>query len=116
MRKEGVLMSWSIDVFKDGTGERELLEKAALILTFKSPNRYQYYVGETYFDFGQNWKWTTVLCRTGETGITGSYQALNPAEQEKILLSDGSLESMAKIADEVLSDKFCPDRIRKGVA
>jgi len=99
-----------ISVFKKDSREYELLEKLALILTFKSPNRYKYEVGETYFDFGQDWKWTTVLCRTGEYGICGSYQALCPAEQEKILLSDGSLEEIAAIADGVLADKFCPDK------
>jgi len=101
-----------ISVFKKDSPEYVLLNKAALILMFKSPKRYQYYVGETYFDFGQDWKWTTVLCSTGEGGVCGSYQALNPREQAEILDSDGSLESISKIVDGILSDKFCPDRIR----
>lgn len=104
-----------IKVFDKGSAEYVLLEKLALILTFKSPLRYKYRVGETYFDYGQNWVWTTVLCDMGGHGVTGSYQALCPREQEEILLSDGSLESVSAIADEVLSDKYCPDR-EKGVA
>lgn len=94
-------------VFKEGSEEYKLLEKLALILTFKSPNRKKYVVGTTYFDLGQDWKWTTVLCKDD----CWSYQALNPAEQEEIITCDGSLESVAKIADGVLADKFCPDKV-----
>ena len=103
-----------IKVYDEGSKEYELLEKAALILTFKSPKRYKYFVGETFFDYGQNWKWTTVLCYTGEHGVLDTYQALNPREQEEICLSDGSLESIVKIVDGILSDKYCPDRMDKG--
>lgn len=102
-------MSWAISRFDVGSKNRDLLKLAAAVLTLKSPNGWRYYVGETYFDYGQDWKWTTVLCNGGSSG---GYQALNPAEQEAILLSDGSMDSMAKIADRILSDKFCPDRIR----
>lgn len=104
-----------IKKFDENSREYDLLKKLSLILTFKSPNRYTYYVGETFFDYGQNWKWTTVLCFTGKDGVCSTYQALSPAEQEEICLSDGSLESVAKLADEILSDKYCPDK-SKGVA
>ena len=107
-------MSLGIKVFEKGSEARERLEKLAVVLTIKSPRHYQYYVGETYFDFGQNWKWTTVLCDTGERGVTGSYQALNPANQEAVLLCDGSLEKIAEVADAVLGGKYCPDRIKDG--
>ena len=96
----------SIAVFKKGSREYELLDKLAMELTRKSPNHYKYYVDETYFDYGQGWMWTTVLCKSGKY----SYQALNPREQEEVLLSGGSCEEIAAIADEVLADKFCPDK------
>lgn len=96
-----------IKQYKEGTEEYEKLERMAMILTLKSPKKYNYVVGDTYFDYGQGWKWTTVLCRGGY----GGYQALNPAEQEAVLLSDGSLEELNGIANEVFADKFCPDRI-----
>ncbi len=99
-----------IKVFDHKSREYELLEKLAMILTCKSPRKYRYLVGQTYFDYGQGWMWTTVLCDTGSAGITGRYQALNPREQEEILQSDGSFEAVAAIADEVLADKFCPDK------
>ena len=110
-------LDWRFDMsfikkFEKDSKEYDLLKKAALMLTFKSPNRWDYYVGETYFDFGQNWKWTTVLCSTGEKGCLGSYQALSPRDQEMICVSDGSVESMASIADGILSGDYCPDRIK----
>ena len=102
-------MSWGLKVFDHGSRERELLKIAAAVLTFKSPNGWRYYVDETYFDYGQDWKWTTVLCSGGSFG---GYQALNPVEQEEILLGEESFEYMGAIADKVLSDKYCPDKVR----
>lgn len=96
-----------IKTFKLGDPEFENLYKLADILTKKSPNKYIYYVGDTYFDLGQNWMWTTVLCRGGWS----SYQALNPREQEEAILANSDAE-LEKIADSVLSDKYCPDKKR----
>lgn len=96
-----------IKTFKLGDPEFENLYKLADILTRKSPNKYVYYVGDTYFDLGQNWMWTTVLCR----GNWSSYQALNPREQEEAILANSDAE-LEKIADSVLSDKYCPDKKR----
>ena len=98
-------MSWVIKVFGKDSEEYKALNVAAAVLTAKSPNGYRYYVGETYFDYGQDWKWTTVLC---EGDSWGGYQALNPREQEDILLGD--VNDIPKVCDEVLSDKFCPDK------
>lgn len=96
-----------IKTFKLGDPEFENLYKLADILTKKSPNKYIYYVGDTYFDLGQDWMWTTVLCR----GNWSSYQALNPREQEEAILANSDAE-LEKIADSVLSDKYCPDKKR----
>lgn len=96
-----------IKTYKLGDPEFENLYKLADILTKKSPNKYVYYVGDTYFDLGQNWMWTTVLCR----GDWSSYQALNPREQEEAILANSDAE-LEKIADSVLSDKYCPDKKR----
>ena len=103
-------MSWQISKFGPGTDERKKLSVAAAVLTAKSPNGYRYYVGETYFDYGQDWMWTTVLC---EGDHWGGYQALNPREQEEILLAD--VNEIPAICDGVLADKFCPDK-KKGAA
>lgn len=96
-----------IKTFKLGDPEFENLYKLADILTKKSPNKYIYYVGDTYFDLGQDWMWTTVLCR----GDWSSYQALDPREQEEAILANSDAE-LEKIADSVLSDKYCPDKKR----
>ena len=98
-------MSAYIKVFGADAPERDKLNRLAYILTGISPRGYHYRVGETYFDFGQDWKWTTILC---DGGSFGGYQALNPAEQEKIILSD--ISEFPRIAREILSDKFCPDK------
>lgn len=42
-----------IKQFTMGTPEREQLHKAAGLLMEKSPNGWEYYVGETWFDYGQ---------------------------------------------------------------
>ena len=99
-------MSAYIKVFGADAPERDKLNRLAYILTGISPRGYKYRVEETYFDFGQDWKWTTIIAH----GDVGSYQALNPAEQEKIILSD--ISDFPRIAREILSDKFCPDRIK----
>ncbi len=91
-----------ISIFNKGSMEHKALEKAAEMLTDRSPNGWKYYVGETYFDYGQDWKWTTILCRGG---ITGCYQAISPLEQLMILQGD-----LDEAIDHVFSSKYCPDR------
>lgn len=99
-----------IRVFENGSDEYFKLLMTAAILESRSPNGYKYKVEETYFDFGQGWKWTTVICECGDSW--GGYQALNPAAQERVLNSDGSLEALNEIVNDVLADKYCPDRIK----
>ena len=109
-------MSWFIKRFSADTEEHKNLEQLAAALSEKSPNGWKYRVEDTYFDYGQDWWWTTVICHKSDKGGTlDAYQALWPAEQEKLLLCDGSAESIDKIADEVLHGKFCPD-VKRGVA
>lgn len=78
-------MSAFIKTFKEGSYEHEQLRIAAEMLTNKSPENHVYYVGDTYFDFGQGWVWTTILCASD--GGFGDYQAITPAQQEEIILS-----------------------------
>ena len=46
--------------------------------------RVHYSVTKTYFDYGQNWLWTTLLADDGKN----SWQAITPAEQKLILFGD----------------------------
>jgi len=90
------------------TEEYKKLEAVAAMLTAFSPNNRKYYVGETYFDYGQDWKWTTVLCEGGEWG---AYQALYPAQQEAIIDAESAKE-LAEAVESIFADKFCPDKRR----
>jgi len=100
-------MSNTIKIFPRDSKEHKLLELAAALLTVKSPTQCRYYVGETYFDYGQDWMWTTILCNASD----GSYQALSPKAQELILN-----EQIEEAVDKwVLGSKYCPDRIREEV-
>ena len=94
--------------YASDTPEYDKLRRAAHILTGLSPNGYKYTVGETYFDFGQDWKWTTILC---DGGSFGGYQALSPANQEEIILAP--VEQLPAVCADVLAGKFCPDRIKE---
>ena len=99
----------AIKVFDYGSEEYARLSAVASVLTVLSPKGYSYDVGVTYFDYGQGWKWTTILCdggKWGDFGNWGGYQALNPREQEKIINGADVIE----VAKEILSDEHCPDR------
>lgn len=50
------------------------------------------WVQDTYFDFGQDWMWTTIIANDGKY----QYQLLSPAEQELILCDD--LQAMVDMA------------------
>jgi len=103
-------MSYGIFLMEKGSEDYNMLELLALRLTQKSPNHYKYYVGETYFDYGANMMWTTVLCN----GDWCSYQALNPVEQETILLYGVSM--LDKLVEDIFNDKYCPDKVKVCVA
>lgn len=97
-----------IQLFSAESEEYRLLERLAEKLTEKSPKKYKYFVGKTYFDFGQNWEWTTVLCKRKRSD---EYQALTPSDQISLFECDGTDAALEKLADKILNDKFCPDRI-----
>ena len=92
----------TIKTFAPESIEFARLRAAAILLTAKSPNHYTYYVDETYFDFGQNWRWTTILCK----GKACRYQALCPRDHESIVLG----HDLEAVTSEILADKFNPDK------
>ncbi len=100
----------AIRVFEQESREYKLLKAAADLMTILSPNRYTYYVGETYFDYGQDWKWTTILCHRNEEGSQYDHQALYPALQEKIVWA-ASIEDIAAAINAYFKDKFCLDKL-----
>lgn len=70
-----------------GADEQEYqnLARVARIMTARSLNGTRFEVGVTYFDFGQDWRWTTILAYKQDNG---SFQSLTPAEQEKIVTAN----------------------------
>lgn len=78
-------MSAFISTFEKGSMEYDKLRIASVMLTDRSPNNNTYLVNDTYFDFGQDWMWTTIICYNHRTS---SYQALTPREQEEIIMAD----------------------------
>jgi hypothetical protein len=85
----------AIRVFPRGSEEYFKLDKVASWLTYFSPNNIYYTVEQTYFDYGQDWKWTTIIAYKSESD---SWQAINPKQQESILActTDEELEKVAK--------------------
>ena len=93
----------TIKIYAKETPEYKRLEMVANLLTTASPIGTIFRVEETYFDFGQNWKWTTI-CATHPK--YGSYQALSPRDHEKILTSTNIFETLG----EVVNGKFWLDK------
>ena len=83
--------------------EYKALTKAALLLTITSETGTTYRVEETYFDYGQDWKWTTIVAHSPKYG---SYQALTPRRFEDILKSTDLLATLANMK----KDKFWLDK------
>lgn len=67
-------------------------------------------VTDVYFDYGQDWWWTTIHT------IDGGFQVLNPREHEAILLTN--IENIYDVCRDILleSIKEYPDLYRKNVA
>ena len=66
------------------------LELAAHLLNrYCGNNRYRFTVETVYFDFGADIKWTTVICnRRGVSGVTDSYQLLNPKQWHAVTAAE----------------------------
>lgn len=91
-------------VFQEYELEYQKLKLVADMLTTFSPNGTVYIVDVTYLDFGQDWKWTTIISDSKH-----SWQILNPREWEKIVESD-SIDELFEIAKEVAERTYELDR------
>lgn len=57
-------------------------------------------IENTYFDFGQNWSWTTIIVtKLNSKNCINSYQLLNPANHEKIIWGD--MYDILEVAQEI---------------
>jgi len=75
----------ALKVFVLGTTERSWLQTMADLLN-KAQREIEYTVEECYFDFGQNWMYTTIIAKRNIDGQR--WQALNPREQEMVVGGD----------------------------
>lgn len=87
--KEG---SEYIREYKPGSKEYQALQDVCDKLNAMNLDG-KFEVINTYFDFGQRWKWTTIGC----TYKDGSYQALSPRQHEAIIINN----NVDAIIDEI---------------
>lgn len=91
-------MSDFIKEYYPGTPEYQKLKIAAQMLTTFSTKGIEYRVENVYFDYDQDWWWTTIIAYAPtETGILRTWQALYPVQEEQILNAD----TPQKLADVV---------------
>ena len=93
-------------VIEKGTQEYKNLQAVAAMLEAVSPNEAKYVVEDVYFDYGQDWMWTTI-CRRGYSEC----QVLNPREWEYILACRG-IDTLAKAAKAVIDDEYFGDKVK----
>jgi hypothetical protein len=97
----------TLDQFNDAKAYDNLIEVAGM-LTETSVNDWGYEVEDCYFDYGQKWMWTTIICYCTD-GHT--IQVLNPREWKEIVNAT-SQEELKRITEEIKSDEYFQDIIR----
>lgn len=81
-------MSAAIKVFRPESKEYKALCATAALMNFADEEK-TYVVRDVYFDYGQDWFWTTIIARKYDNkSIVSSWQALNPREQEEIVFAE----------------------------
>ena len=93
----------TIKTYAPHSDEYKRLTTAATVLTAVSPKGITYTVEDTYFDYGQDWSWTTLIAHRSDGE---HYQALCPRDHEQILTTDDMLMTLSVIR----SDKWWSDR------
>lgn len=89
--------------FTAGSPEDMRLTEAAAMMTDRSPNHWRYLVSVTYFDFGQGWEWTTIICRRPDGT---EYQAFTPRDQERVITTN----DLPAAIDEYFAGRSCLDK------
>ena len=86
--------------------EYEALETTANLLTALSRGGTRYIVEDTYFDFGQDWRYTSVIAYRKDGT---SWQALSASDHD--LVTDiGTIEAIEKAVENTVNSKFNPDK------
>lgn len=97
-----------IKQYEIGSKEYQNLVDMSQLLIDHSPNRYFYFVRDTFFDVGQGWKYTTILCEDKSGKV---FQCLNPKQYGDVVNSTCSLD-LKRVLNDYLGGRFCPDRDR----
>lgn len=95
----------TIRIYSPESTEHRRLTLAAYELTRRSPTGTRYDVGDTYFDLGQGWQWTTIIAHRPDGQ---HYQALCPRDHAMIITDPDILRSV----DTIVSDKYWSDKRR----
>lgn len=67
----------------------------------------EYEVETTWFDFHQNWKWTTIIAHDTEkpaSSILASWQMLTPTDQKTILENNPDSDAVKKLAEKIIEN------------
>ena len=89
-----------INIFSEDSEEYKRLQKACDLLNEKTNENAEFFIKDIYFDYGQKWKWTTIITKDLTTGTT--WQTLNPRQQEEIING----KDLNNIVDNVLSSSL----------
>lgn len=103
--KKYIEANYGISVFEAGSRDYKKLKLAADMLNDledeQGISRYvNYHVDETYFDYGQDWMWTTIIA---DSKSGHSVQVLSPRDQESILFSSSTRE-LLDVVEEIYDD------------
>ena len=78
------------------------LQKVAEIIEKKCNNTIKCVIEEVYFDYGQNWIWTTIVATRKTDG--SHWQMLYPPIWEEILMANHDSE-LEQIADSIIANQ-----------
>ena len=90
-----------------GSDEEKKLVAVAKMLEAVSPNGYRYEVEVTYFDYGQDWLWTTIIRHDDNKDY--NVQVLNPKEWEHIITAE-TITDLCVITEHITKDKYFGDK------
>lgn len=99
-------------LLKPDEREYKNLEAAAKVMEALSRNGKNYEVSDTYLDYGQNWKWTTIFRGKRNEWMNNRFeidcQVLCPRDWKKIV-SATTMQELFDAIQETITDKYYSD-------
>ena len=86
--------------FDQDSEEFKRLQEVAVALTKQSPNKHFYTVEDVYLDYGQDWKWTTIV------DTSNGVQILSPRDWFDIVNSTPT----ADVVNTLINGDYWQDR------